>query len=88
MITLYSKDYCPYCVKAKNYLNSKNIEFKEVNVEHDTDAKAFLKKKGHKTVPQIYKGEELLVEGGCDGLLALPLEELLKRVNAPVGTVD
>lgn len=84
MITLYSKNYCPYCVKAKNYLKSKNIEFKEVNLEHDIDAKKFIQSKGHRTVPQIYKGEELLVEGGCDGLLALPIEELMARVAKPV----
>ena len=84
MITLYSKDHCPYCVKAKAYLISKKIEFTEVNIEHDVDAKAFLKKNGHKTVPQIYKGEELLVEGGCNGLLALSLDELMARVAKPV----
>ena len=42
---------------------------------------------GHTTVPQIYNKiskpgriyEELLVEGGCDGLLALSKEEILEK---------
>lgn len=84
MITVYSKNYCPFCTRAKDYLKSKNIEFKEVNVEEDKDALAFLKQHGHQTVPQIYKGEELLVKGGCNGLLALSHDELMKRVAHPV----
>ena len=83
MITVYSKTYCPYCTTAKNYLTSKNIEFKELNVEEDKDAIIFLREHGHKTVPQLYKGEKLFVEGGCNGLLALSPEELQRRVEQP-----
>jgi glutaredoxin 3 len=32
-ITVYTTTRCPYCVMLKNFLSSKNISFKEVNVE-------------------------------------------------------
>ena len=35
MIKVYSTESCPWCVKAKQYLKSKNIEYIEVNVGED-----------------------------------------------------
>ena len=35
MVKVYSTDTCPWCVKAKQYLESKNIEYTEVNVGED-----------------------------------------------------
>ena len=32
MINIYSKSWCPACVKAKKYLNLKGLEFSEINV--------------------------------------------------------
>ena len=39
MIKVYTIDSCPWCVKAKNYLKSKNIAFEELNVAEDMDAR-------------------------------------------------
>jgi glutaredoxin 3 len=39
MLTVYSKTVCPYCTQAKNLLKLKNIDFTEVNIEQDTDAR-------------------------------------------------
>ncbi|MCI5628622.1 MAG: glutathione S-transferase N-terminal domain-containing protein, partial [Clostridium sp.] len=38
MIKIYSTNSCPWCLKAKNYLKSKNIPFKEFNVSEVMDA--------------------------------------------------
>lgn len=87
MLVVYTKNYCPYCVKAKNYLKLKNIEFREINIEEVPEAREFLKEKGHRTVPQIYQQDytqpnaEVFVEGGCDGLMRLSLAELNERVS-------
>ena len=54
---------------AKNLLKKKEIAFEEVNVEHDEDSKMFLISQGHRTMPQIYDGDELFVEGGYTGLM-------------------
>ncbi|GAA0079316.1 glutaredoxin family protein [Clostridium sp. CTA-5] len=39
MIKVYTTDSCPWCVKVKDYLKSKNIEFKEFNVQDDMIAR-------------------------------------------------
>lgn len=35
MIKVYTTSSCPWCVKVKNYLNSKNVSFEEANVGDD-----------------------------------------------------
>lgn len=81
MLTIYSKTNCPYCVQAKNLLKLKKVEFNEVNIEEDTDARSFLLSEGHRAVPQIYNGEKLFVEGGYQGLARLTDQELKERLG-------
>ena len=70
-IIIYSKNTCPYCVKAKGLLSRKGKQFKEINVELDTNAlqEMLAKSGGKRTVPQIFiNGTHV---GGCDDLYAL-----------------
>lgn len=39
MVKVYSTDSCPWCVKAKQYLKSKGIEYKEINVAEDMEGR-------------------------------------------------
>ena len=39
VITLYTKNDCPDCVKAKEYLNSKKLAFTEYNIDVDKAAR-------------------------------------------------
>ncbi len=58
---LYTTGYCPYCVRAKDLLKSKNIEFEEINLDgKDDERQALVKKTGMRTVPQIFMNEELI----------------------------
>lgn len=66
---------------AMSYLTKNNIAFKKIDLTEDADAMAFVKSEGHKTVPQIYYEDRILVEGGYDGLRALSPEELTKRIQ-------
>ena len=68
MITVYSKNNCPFCVQAKNLLKLKGVEYTEIKIDEDSSAKEFVLSEGHRTVPQIYKDGKLLVEGGYQGL--------------------
>jgi len=68
MITVYSKNNCPFCVQAKSLLQLKGIEFDEIKIDESTEAREFVLGEGHRTVPQIYRDGKLLVEGGFQGL--------------------
>jgi len=68
MITVYSKNNCPFCVQAKNLLKLKGLDYQEVKIDEDDTAKQFIVDEGHRTVPQIYQDGKLLVEGGYQGL--------------------
>ncbi|PJI06969.1 MULTISPECIES: glutaredoxin domain-containing protein [Clostridium] len=39
MVKVYSTPTCPWCVKAKSYLKSQNIEFEDLNVQEDLKAR-------------------------------------------------
>jgi len=69
-VTLYTKDYCPYCVAAKELLASKEAAVEEINLTADPDTLGNLvEKTGQMTVPQIFIGDEFI--GGFDDLKAL-----------------
>ena len=53
-VIIYSKNLCGYCTMAKNWLNSKGIEYKEINIEEQPEAREFVISEGHRTMPQIY----------------------------------
>lgn len=81
MLTVYTKNLCPYCDRAKAYLKRHDIPFQELNIEEDSEAREFLLIRGHKTVPQIYQHGALFVEGGCDGLTKLSAQEIRERLG-------
>ena len=41
-IVIFSKDDCPYCVRAKTLLNTKNIQFEEIVIGRDIDRDKFV----------------------------------------------
>lgn len=81
MLTIYSKNNCPFCVQAKNLLALKNIPFEEIKVDENPEAREFIVNEGHRTVPQIYKDGKLFVAGGFQGLSKLTESELREKLN-------
>jgi glutaredoxin 3 len=81
-ITIYTKNWCPYCSAAKKLLTEKGVEFTEIDIEKKPEARPEMiqKAKGRSTVPQIFIGDRHV--GGCDDLYALDdsgqLEPLLQ----------
>ncbi len=82
-IVIYTTNICPYCVRAKNLLKSKNLPYEEINVTNDPVARENLIKKanGRRTVPQIFIDDKHI--GGCDDLIELDnsgqLNELMNK---------
>ena len=80
-VKIYSKQPCPYCVKAKAFFDSKSINYEEIDLTHDHDALARLVEKTNmRTVPQIFIDDQLI--GGCDDLLRLDEEGKLAELLA------
>jgi glutaredoxin 3 len=78
-ITIYSKEICPYCVKAKNLLKRKGANYDEIIVSTDEIKQNMIKKSnGRMTVPQIFIGEYHV--GGCDDLYALESDGKLDKL--------
>lgn len=71
MVTVYSKNNCPFCDRAKQLLENKGVQYTEVNIENDPDSRQMLLDKGLRSVPQIFHGYEL-IEGGFQGLAKKP----------------
>ena len=57
---VWSKDQCPYCVQAKQLLESKGIEYEERNIMHGNYTKEQLLEAvpTARTLPQIFLNEE------------------------------
>jgi len=69
-VIVYSSDYCPYCIRAKQLLKSKNVAFEEIRVDGKPQVRAEMANKAKRTsVPQIWIGSTHV--GGCDELFAL-----------------
>lgn len=70
MITIYTKDYCPYCVQAKNLLSALGLNYTEVDVTNDQEKlMEIVQKSRMRTVPQIFVGDNCL--GGYTDIAAL-----------------
>lgn len=70
-VEVYSTNYCPYCVRAKQLLDAKDVDYTEIDVTGDDEARMALVEKsgGRKTVPQIFINGQSI--GGYDDLRAL-----------------
>jgi glutaredoxin len=61
MYTIYTKDNCPFCDKAKNLLNQKGIQFNTIKLGTDITREQLLEKiPSARTMPQIMMGETLI----------------------------
>ena len=82
MLTVYSKNNCPFCDQAKHLLKTNGFEYEEIKIDEDPEAREWLIGQGHRTAPQIYLGEQLFVEGGYQGLAKLNAEQIQERIGA------
>lgn len=81
-IDVYSSRWCGFCMRAKMLLDSKGVEYNEIDVDQDSALRAqMMQRSGRRTVPQIFIDEVHV--GGCDDLYALErsgqLDELLAK---------
>jgi len=69
-VTIYTKPYCPYCVRALALLEEKGVDFTEIEAGFDpAKRQEMMQRSGRSTFPQIFVGERHI--GGCDDMMAL-----------------
>lgn len=88
-VELYTTGWCPFCTRAKQLLNSKNVPYQDTDVDREPDQRAVMMLRGGaRTVPQIFIDDRPI--GGCDELYALErageLDTLLGANSGESGT--
>ena len=72
-VTIYTKPYCPYCVRALDLLEKKGVAFTEIEAAFDPEKRQeMMQRSGRATFPQIFVGDRHI--GGCDDMMALDRE--------------
>ncbi|MEM1254380.1 MAG: glutaredoxin 3 [Cyanobacteria bacterium P01_H01_bin.21] len=81
-VEIYTWASCPFCIRAKQLLDSKSVEYTEYVIDGDEEARDAMAARGSdgkRSVPQVFINDEHV--GGCDALHALDnsnkLDELL-----------
>ena len=70
-VEIYSSMLCGFCHRAKQLLSQKGVDFEEIPVDMDIEARATMRERagGVNSVPQIFiDGAHI---GGCDELYML-----------------
>lgn len=65
-VTVFSRDGCPYCVRAKGMLHDADIQFEELVLNRDFHESTIRAVSGRTTVPQIFINGEYI--GGSEEL--------------------
>lgn len=69
-IIMYTKENCSYCVRAKQLLTTKKLDYQEIRIDLDPAKREEMERlSGRRTVPQIFINDQAI--GGYDDLFAL-----------------
>ena len=81
-VEIYTTPICGYCAMAKRLLDSKGVEYTEINVMGDMEKMTSMiqRANGGRTVPQIFIGDTHV--GGSDDLHALERQGKLDTLLA------
>lgn len=78
-IIIYTTRFCPFCIRAKQLLKSKGVDYQEVAVDNNSELRQeMLEKSGQRTVPQIWINNQHI--GGCDELYELECSGALNNI--------
>jgi glutaredoxin 3 len=82
-VEIYTTPLCPYCWRAKHLLQSKGVEFVEIDLWQQPERRAEMVERagGRTTVPQLFVDGRAI--GGADELAALERDG---KLDALLGT--
>ena len=84
-VEVYTWRTCPFCIRAKELLRSKGVDFVEYSIDGDEAARSQMAQRanGRRSVPQLFIND--LHVGGCDDLYELDwqgkLDQMLASTN-------
>jgi glutaredoxin len=68
-LKLYSREWCSWCIDAKDYLTDRGYKFTEIDVGEDRDAYKEMKELSDQTyVPTFVAGDKVLANFDTDQL--------------------
>ena len=83
-VTIYSTPWCPYCVRARQFLDKRGIDYHDIGVERDSALRRqMMESSGRHTVPQIWIGDTHI--GGYTDMLQLEGDGKLGPLLQQVG---
>ncbi|MCW8901609.1 MAG: glutaredoxin 3 [Gammaproteobacteria bacterium] len=75
-VEIFCTPFCPYCIRAKKLLDSKNVEYEEIRIDLEPARQDEMVARAKRTsVPQIFIDDYHV--GGCDDLFELEAEGTL-----------
>lgn len=76
-VEIYTWAWCPFCLRAKDLLAQKQIEFIEYGIDGDEAARSQMSRRAHgrRSLPQIFINDQPI--GGCDDLYQLDYQSKL-----------
>lgn len=81
-VTLYTTAMCPYCVRARNLLDKKGIEYTDIRIDEQPEMRAEMENRAHgrTSVPQIFIDDFHV--GGFDDMAEMDVDgELDERLG-------
>lgn len=86
-VEIYTWSGCPFCIRAKNLLAKKGVNFTEYNIDGDEVARDKMSQRanGRRSVPQIFIND--IHVGGCDDIHALDAQGKLDQLLASANSV-
>ncbi|WP_312950193.1 glutaredoxin 3 [Agrobacterium sp.] len=80
-VTIYTRDFCSYCARAKALLDEKGVDYAEYNATVTPEYRQeMVEKSGRNTFPQVFIAGQHV--GGCDDLHALERDGKLDAMLA------
>lgn len=81
VVTVYTADFCGYCIQVLDLLKRRGIEYAEINVEDQPGLRDVLvERSGRRTLPQVYLGDRYI--GGATEMAAMDRSGELDRLLA------
>ncbi|CAO3645581.1 unnamed protein product [Mucor hiemalis] len=89
-VILFSKSYCPYCIRAKDLFDDINVDYKALELNDHKDGEAIQQVLAEltkqKTVPNLFINQQHI--GGYDALQAAYSSGKLEKVLKDAGITN